>query len=37
MKSVERWERLLAKEGFGDLFVWQDGPNAFFPSTRTAD
>ncbi len=31
MKSVERWERLLAKEGFGDLFVWQDGPNAYYP------
>jgi mannose-6-phosphate isomerase-like protein (cupin superfamily) len=29
--DAKQWERELAKEGFGDFFVWQDGPNAFYP------
>jgi mannose-6-phosphate isomerase-like protein (cupin superfamily) len=24
-------ERLLHEEGFGHTYVWQDGPNAFYP------
>jgi hypothetical protein len=31
MMDVEAWEKQLADEGFGDFFVWQDGPGAFYP------
>jgi anti-sigma factor ChrR (cupin superfamily) len=31
MKGVKEWEDELAGEGFGDFFVWRDGPNAFYP------
>jgi anti-sigma factor ChrR (cupin superfamily) len=31
MMDVEAWEKQLAEEGFGDFFVWQDGPGAFYP------
>jgi quercetin dioxygenase-like cupin family protein len=31
MMDVEEWEKELAREGFGDFFVWQDGPSAFYP------
>lgn len=29
--NADGWERLLAAEGFGDFFVWQDGPGASYP------
>lgn len=29
--DVKSWEKKLNEEGFGDFFVWQDGPNAFYP------
>lgn len=29
--KVDEWQRQLAQEGFGGFFVWQDGPNAFYP------
>lgn len=25
------WEKKLREEGFGHIFVWQDGPHAFYP------
>jgi anti-sigma factor ChrR (cupin superfamily) len=31
MMDVEAWEKQLAEEGFGDFFVWQDCPGAFYP------
>jgi quercetin dioxygenase-like cupin family protein len=27
----EQWEKKPREEGFGDFFVWQDGPNACYP------
>lgn len=29
--DFKSWEKKLREEGFGDFFVWQDGPNAFYP------
>lgn len=29
--DAKAWEKRLSEEGFGDFFVWQDGPNAFYP------
>ncbi|HET7840210.1 MAG TPA: cupin domain-containing protein [Terriglobia bacterium] len=29
--NAKEWEKRLAAEGFGDFFVWQDGPGAFYP------
>ncbi len=29
--DAKQWERELTKEGFGDFFVWQDRPRAFYP------
>lgn len=31
MTIVKAWEKLLADEGFGEFFVWQDGPGASYP------
>jgi quercetin dioxygenase-like cupin family protein len=28
--EAKQWERELAKEGFGDFFVWQDAPNTYY-------
>ena len=28
--DTKGWEKKLSEEGFGDFFVWQDGPNAFY-------
>ena len=25
------WEKKLREEGFGHIFVWQDGPHTFYP------
>lgn len=29
--GATEWQRKLRAEGFGDFFVWQDGPKAFYP------
>ena len=29
--DTKQWEKKLREEGFGDFFVWQDGPNAYYP------
>jgi quercetin dioxygenase-like cupin family protein len=31
MADILAWEKQLAEEGFGDFFVWEDGPGAFYP------
>jgi mannose-6-phosphate isomerase-like protein (cupin superfamily) len=31
MMDAKEWEQELAREGFGDFFVWRDGPNTFYP------
>jgi quercetin dioxygenase-like cupin family protein len=30
--NKEGWEKKLREEGFGDFFVWQDGPGAYYPN-----
>ena len=27
----KQWEKHLAAEGFGNIFVWTDGPHVFYP------
>lgn len=29
--DAREWEKKLRKEGFSHFFVWQDGPDAFYP------
>ncbi|MGE5326922.1 MAG: cupin domain-containing protein [Deltaproteobacteria bacterium] len=31
MKTVEEWKSLLEQEGFDGFFIWQDGPDAYYP------
>ncbi len=37
MRDVKEWEAELAREGWGDFFVWHDGPNAFYPTHTHAN
>ena len=32
MTNVEDLEKQLSEEGFGEFFVWQDGPGAYYPN-----
>ena len=29
--NTREWEKKLCDEGFGHIFTWSDGPNAFYP------
>ncbi len=29
--DAKEWEDKLREEGFSNLFVWRDGPNAYYP------
>jgi len=29
--NLKDWEKKLREEGFGRTYVWQDGPEAFYP------
>lgn len=35
--NKENWERKLREEGFSHIFVWQDGPQAFYPDHTHAE
>jgi quercetin dioxygenase-like cupin family protein len=31
LMSTGEWEKKLRGEGFGHIFTWEDGPDAFYP------